>query len=99
MFTLFWHIKYFSLFITGQDIFITTKLPPWGNNPQRVQRYLKKSLELLQLDYLDLYLVHVPFAFEEKEGEYMFATNPDGTVVFDPDVNHIEVWKVRNHHK
>ncbi|KAI1695844.1 aldo/keto reductase family domain-containing protein [Ditylenchus destructor] len=41
-----------------EDVFITTKLPYTGH--REVDYHLKKSLENLKLDYVDLYLIHKP---------------------------------------
>jgi len=50
--------------IKRQDVFIATKL--WNNNhrPERVKLAFEASLKKLQLDYVDLYLIHTPFAFQ-----------------------------------
>ena len=49
--------------IKREDVFIATKL--WNSNhrPERVKTAFDASLNRLQLDYLDLYLIHTPFAF------------------------------------
>src|SRR6202020_2694929 len=48
--------------IAREDIFVTTKL--WNSNhrPERVEPAFLASLERLGLNYLDLYLIHTPFA-------------------------------------
>jgi len=50
--------------IRRKDIFVTTKL--WNNNhrPERVQPAFDASLRRLQLDHVDCYLIHTPFAFQ-----------------------------------
>ena len=50
--------------IKRQDVFIATKL--WNNNhrPERVVPAFEASLEKLQLDCVDLYIIHTPFAFQ-----------------------------------
>ena len=49
--------------VAREDIFVTTKL--WNSNhrPERVGPAFEASLERLGLKYLDLYLIHTPFAF------------------------------------
>ncbi|CAH0579056.1 unnamed protein product [Chrysodeixis includens] len=51
---------------TRNDIFITTKL--WNDAHERAQVLpaLKKSLEDLQMNYVDLYLVHYPMAYKSN---------------------------------
>ena len=51
------------------DVFVTTKLwpgnPAWGDavrTPAEAVAALSASLDRLQLDYVDLYLIHAPFA-------------------------------------
>ncbi|XP_029051864.1 aldo-keto reductase family 1 member A1-A isoform X1 [Osmia bicornis bicornis] len=73
------------------DIFIATKLPPTGNRPEYVEKWIKKSLEDLQLDYLDLYLIHTPFAFKEV-GDDLHPCDKDGQIMFDPITDHVKVW-------
>ena len=77
--------------IARKDIFITTKL--WNSNhrPERVQPAFEASLERLQLKYLDLYLIHTPFAFQP--GEEQDPRDQDGNVIYDREVTLPETWK------
>jgi 2,5-diketo-D-gluconate reductase A len=43
------------------DLFVTTKLWVQDTGYERTQRAIDKSLRRLQLDHLDLYLIHQPF--------------------------------------
>lgn len=78
--------------IIRSDLFITTKLPPFGNRASDVEKCLKKSVADLQCEYLDLYLIHVPFAVPYTEG--LFEKHPNGDLVFS-ETNHVETWKVK----
>jgi alcohol dehydrogenase (NADP+) len=69
------------------------QLPEIGNRPEGVEKYIKKSLSKLQLDYLDLYLVHVPFAYFER-GDEIHPRKEDGSMLLDKTTNHVAVWKV-----
>lgn len=44
------------------DFFLTSKLPMNGFAIDKVEYFLNKSLDNLKTDYLDLYLMHAPFA-------------------------------------
>ncbi|KAG5885177.1 hypothetical protein JTB14_000940 [Gonioctena quinquepunctata] len=70
-----------------EDIFITTKLPSQGVHKDRVELFLKKSLDALQLEYVDLYLIHMPIASKYSEGK-----NDAPSISFD-ETDHIAVWK------
>lgn len=61
--------------------------------PEGVSKYIKRSLDLLQVDYVDLYLVHTPFAFKDIEGE-LHPFSPDGKINMDVNTDHIAIWKV-----
>lgn len=71
-----------------EDVFITTKLPPQGVHPDGVEEYLKTSLDALQLDYVDLYLIHFPVRVEEAKDRSPLLAEPLET-------DHIATWKVR----
>lgn len=50
--------------IKREDIFVSNKL--WNNahNPESVEPALRKTLENLGLDYVDMYLIHWPMAYK-----------------------------------
>ncbi|XP_073423578.1 aldo-keto reductase family 1 member C1-like [Dendrobates tinctorius] len=76
--------------VKREDIFYTGKL--WGNNhtPERVRLGLEKSLKDLQLDYMDLFLIHTPMEF--KPGDDPLPTDENGKLVFhNTDIR--ETWK------
>jgi alcohol dehydrogenase (NADP+) len=77
--------------IAREDIFVTTKL--WNSNhrPERVERAFKASLDRLGLKYLDLYLIHTPFAFQP--GDEQDPRDQNGNVIYDRDVTLLDTWK------
>jgi len=77
--------------IARRDVFVTTKL--WNSNhrPERVEPAFKASLDRLGLEYLDLYLIHTPFAF--KPGDDQDPRDENGNVLYDHDVTLLDTWK------
>lgn len=47
--------------VAREELFVTTKLWVQDTGYERTKHAFEKSLERLQLDYLDLYLIHQPF--------------------------------------
>ncbi len=76
--------------IAREDIFVTTKL--WNSNhrPERVEPAFNASLERLDLDYLDLYLIHTPFAFQP--GDEQDPRDANGDVIYDKGVTLLDTW-------
>jgi diketogulonate reductase-like aldo/keto reductase len=74
-----------------EDVFIATKL--WNNNhrPERVKPAFEASLKKLQLDYVDLYLIHTPFAFQP--GDEQDPRDANGNVIYDKGVTLLDTWK------
>ncbi|KAG8544318.1 hypothetical protein GDO81_022700 [Engystomops pustulosus] len=76
--------------VTREDIFYTGKL--WNNNhdPERVRIGLEQSLRDLQLDYLDLFLIHTPMGFQS--GDNLFPTDENGKAIYhNTDIR--DTWK------
>jgi diketogulonate reductase-like aldo/keto reductase len=74
-----------------EELFVATKL--WNSNhrPERVKPAFDASLRRLQLDYLDCYLIHTPFAFQP--GDEQDPRDERGQVIYDADVTLVETWR------
>ncbi|KAF2902772.1 hypothetical protein ILUMI_03417 [Ignelater luminosus] len=76
--------------VKRENLFITSKLPNNAHGPSMVEKRLKTTLSDLGLDYLDLYLVHWPFAF--KEGDDLVPIDSNGNIIFS-DIDYVDTWK------
>jgi alcohol dehydrogenase (NADP+) len=77
--------------IARKDLFVTTKLWNTNHRPERVGPALERSLERLGLDYVDLYLIHTPFAFQP--GEEQDPRDEGGQVIYDHGVTLLDTWQ------
>jgi alcohol dehydrogenase (NADP+) len=77
--------------IAREDIFVTTKL--WNSNhrPERVEPAFDASLDRLRINYLDLYLIHTPFAFQP--GDEQDPRDQNGNVLYDRGVTLLDTWR------
>ncbi|KAJ8767234.1 hypothetical protein K2173_013631 [Erythroxylum novogranatense] len=78
--------------VKREDLFITTKL--WNSDHGHVIEACKDSLKKLQLDYLDLYLVHFPVATKHTGvGTTDSALAEDGMLDIDVTISLESTWR------
>ena len=77
--------------IKRKDVFVITKLWNTNHRPERVKPAFEASLKKLGLDFVDLYLIHTPFAFQP--GEEQDPRDAKGDVLYDRGVTLLETWK------
>jgi diketogulonate reductase-like aldo/keto reductase len=77
--------------IKREDVFVITKLWNTNHQPQRVKPAFEASLNKLQLDYLDLYLIHTPFAFQP--GDDQDPRDASGNVIYDKSITLLDTWR------
>jgi alcohol dehydrogenase (NADP+) len=77
--------------IKREDVFVATKLWNTNHRPERVKPAFEASLKRLKLDYLDLYLIHTPFAF--RPGDEQDPRDAHGNVIYDTGVTLLDTWR------
>jgi diketogulonate reductase-like aldo/keto reductase len=77
--------------VERKDVFVTTKL--WNSNhrPERVKPAFEASRRRLQIDHVDCYLIHTPFAFQP--GDDQEPKDERGQIVYDSGVTLVETWQ------
>ncbi|XP_042541850.1 estradiol 17 beta-dehydrogenase 5-like [Dipodomys spectabilis] len=76
--------------VKREDIFYTSKLPSTCLKPEMVRPCLEESLKKLQLDYVDLYIIHFPVPM--KPGENFAPVEENGKFVLD-EVDLCDTWE------
>ena len=86
-----------ELFASGvkrEQIWVTSKLFHCYHKPELVEVACKKALSDLGLDYLDLYLMHSPQAFQAQDvDKCAVPRDKNGNVLLDNSVTIIDTWK------
>ncbi len=77
--------------IAHENLFVTTKL--WNSNhrPERVEPAFEASLDRPGLKYLDLYLIHTPYAFQP--GDEQDPRDQNGNFLYDNGVTLLDTWR------
>lgn len=61
--------------------------------PERVEYFIQKSLKALQLDYVDLYLVHLPIGLQYVSDTELWPKDKDNKILINPTSSIEAVWK------
>ena len=77
--------------VRRQDVFVVTKLWNTNHRPERVKPAFEASLKKLQLEFVDLYLIHTRFAFQPGDDQDPRDTN--GAVIYDKQVTLLDTWR------
>ncbi|XP_015794681.1 prostaglandin F synthase 2 isoform X2 [Tetranychus urticae] len=81
--------------VSRDDLFITSKLPMNGMSPKWVKYFLEKSIKNLDCGYLDLYLIHAPFAVKYIADDQFYPVNPEtGKLDADLNTDYKITWKI-----
>jgi diketogulonate reductase-like aldo/keto reductase len=74
-----------------EDMFVTTKLWNTNHRPERVRPAFDASRQRLQVDYVDCYLIHTPYAFQPCDDQD--PRDVGGQVIYDPEVTLVDTWR------
>jgi diketogulonate reductase-like aldo/keto reductase len=74
-----------------EDLFVTTKLWNTNHRPERVKPAFDASCRRLQLNYIDCYIIHTPFAFQT--GDDQDPRDEHGRVIYDSGVTLVDTWR------
>ena len=74
-----------------EDVFVTTKLWNTNHRPERVKPALDASRKRLQIDVVDCYLIHTPFAF--RPGDKQDPRDERDQIIYDFGVTLVETWR------
>jgi diketogulonate reductase-like aldo/keto reductase len=76
--------------IRREEVFVTTKLWNTNHRPERVKPAFDASCRRLQVDYVDCYIIHTPFAFQP--GDQQDPRDDQGRVIYDRGVTLVDTW-------
>jgi len=74
-----------------EELFLTTKLWNTNHRPERVKPAFDASCRRLQVDYVDCYIIHTPFAF--RPGDEQDPRDDQGRVIYDSGISLLETWR------
>ena len=76
------------------EIYITSKLHSGYHNPKCILDAVKHQVNLLGLDYIDLYLIHAPWGHKPKNFNFDLETEAkeNGDPILE-DFDHAKIWE------
>jgi diketogulonate reductase-like aldo/keto reductase len=74
-----------------EEVFVGTKIWNTNHRPERVKPAFDASRRRLQLDYIDCYLIHTPYAFQP--GDDQDPRDGQGRVIYDSGITLVETWQ------
>jgi alcohol dehydrogenase (NADP+) len=77
--------------VRREDVFVCTKLWNTNHRPERVKPAFDASRRRLQLDTVDCYLIHTPFAF--RPGDDQDPRDEQGRVIYDSGTTLVDTWQ------
>jgi diketogulonate reductase-like aldo/keto reductase len=77
--------------IKREEVFVITKVWNTNHRPERAKLAMEASLKKLGLDYVDLYLIHTPFAFQP--GDNQDPRDANGDVIYDKETTLLDTWQ------
>ena len=77
--------------VKREDVFVITKVWNTNHRPERAKLAFEASLKRLGIDYIDLYLIHTPFAFQP--GEDQDPRDASGAVIYDKETTLLDTWR------
>lgn len=89
--------------IKREDIFVTTKLWSTFHDPEYVEKAFQRSFDNLNLEYIDLYLIHNPIAYrrvvknirlpnDDVNAFHFFPVDKDGKTQT-VDIDYLDTWR------
>lgn len=80
--------------IRREDVFVTTKLWNTFHDPQHVEEAFRRSFEMLNIGYIDLYLMHSPMGQQFAGYEYsdMQPKDEAGSMLIS-EVDYVDTWR------